>query len=180
MKQFGDDSRRRRTEGFMPQTLIVGYGNPLRRDDGLGWQAAAALLYELPSAGVEVMMRQQLTPELAETISHASAVFFIDASCEGAPGELSFKTVTPLQDVHFGHEVSPASLLNLSLQLYSRCPRAFAVSLCGEAFGHGEGLSPKVLANLPHLVRLVAELVLSGYDHGEAAEPAACPATLAR
>jgi hydrogenase maturation protease len=69
----------------MARVLIVGYGNPLRGDDGLGWHAAEALRAALPEA--EILAVHQLTPELAEDASRAELVIFLDAAETGAPGE---------------------------------------------------------------------------------------------
>ena len=68
-------------------TLIVAYGNPLRGDDGVGWQAAILLSRELKDQ-VQVLTRHQLTPELAETLSEASRVIFIDAAAQGPAGQI--------------------------------------------------------------------------------------------
>jgi hydrogenase maturation protease len=52
----------------MPGTLIIGYGNPLREDDGVGWQVADQLLKN-SEGSIKVLTAHQLTPELAEPIS---------------------------------------------------------------------------------------------------------------
>ena len=51
-------------------TLIIGYGNPLRTDDGIGIVIAEAI------GGIGL---QQLKPELAEPISRAKHLVLIDA-----------------------------------------------------------------------------------------------------
>ena len=69
----------------MPRTLIIGYGNPLRGDDGLGWQVASELA-KCVDALISVVAVHQLTPELAEPVSDADLVIFVDSSCDGEPG----------------------------------------------------------------------------------------------
>ena len=71
----------------MPRVLIVAYGNPLRSDDGVGWVVAEELRRRLASPEVEVLQLQQLLPEVAESLSRADTVIFVDASCDGEPGE---------------------------------------------------------------------------------------------
>ena len=66
----------------MARALIIGYGNPLRGDDGLGWRAAEQLAEIIPQSEAEVIACHQLTPELAEPISRARLVIFIDMSLE--------------------------------------------------------------------------------------------------
>ena len=70
----------------MPRVLIIAYGNPLRSDDGVGWIVAEELRRRLASPEVEVLQLQQLLPEVAESVSRAETVIFVDASCDGEPG----------------------------------------------------------------------------------------------
>lgn len=95
----------------MARVLIVGYGNPLRSDDGLGWRAAEELSRCLSLPEVEVLMRQQLTPELADNLTRADVVFFIDAARGGQPGELRCDPVTPQPGTTDTHHSSPAGIL---------------------------------------------------------------------
>src|SRR5271157_2781049 len=145
----------------MTRILIVGYGNPLRSDDGLGWRAAEELSRSLPlaEAEVEILTRQQLTPELADNLTRADVVFFIDAARGGQPGELRCEPVTPEPGTIDTHHSSPAGILALAQQLYGASPRAFVVSLCGECFDHGSALSAAVEAALPKLIALVEKRV---------------------
>jgi hydrogenase maturation protease len=147
----------------MARILIVGYGNPLRSDDGLGWRAAEELSQRLSLPEVEVIVRHQLTPELADNLRSADAVFFVDAAHAGQPGELTCEPVIsqPLtsqpQTIH-SHQCSPAGVLALAQQLYGATPRAFAVTLCGECFDHGAAFSAAVEAGFPKLTALVEKL----------------------
>ncbi len=148
----------------MAHILIIGYGNPLRSDDGLGWHAAEKLR-EMHSEGVEVRTCHQLTPDLAEAASRASMVFFIDARQGGKPGDISCLPVVPrYADIAFSHELSPPALLGFSKTLYGSSPQAFMVSVAGESFEHGEQLSSSVADSLPYLIALIGELT-ARYDH---------------
>src|SRR5207248_11128227 len=117
----------------------------------------------LSDSNDEIRTLAQLAPELALPISEAGLVIFIDASREGEPGELICSEVTPqLVPVRFSHELSPEAVLALSKYMYGVSPPAFLVSLCGERFTLGEGLSPLIASQLPRLVDLVTQLVESG------------------
>src|SRR5689334_1186022 len=70
--------------------FIIGIGNPLRSDDGLGWAVTEHLSRDC-RAGYEVQTVHQLTPELAQSMATASLVVMIDASREGKPGEMSIR-----------------------------------------------------------------------------------------
>ena len=61
--------------------LVLAYGNPLRRDDGVGWVIGERLAELLPEEAVDVRVLHQLTPELAEPISRASRAFWLASDC---------------------------------------------------------------------------------------------------
>jgi hydrogenase maturation protease len=145
----------------MTRILVIAYGNPLRCDDGLAWRAAEDLSQLDLHFDIEVIARQQLTPELALAASQASAVLFIDATLTGVPGELVCAPLRPQQRSNaFSHDFSPEAILTLAQELYGTCPEAFSISLCGECFDHGEILSPKVLDALPRVAALVRQFAM--------------------
>jgi hydrogenase maturation protease len=144
----------------MPQVLIIAYGNPLRCDDGLAWHAADLLQELTSSSAVEIITCHQLTPELALSVSQAATVLFIDAARNGVAGELISARIEPERfSSLFSHEFSPPAILEAAQELYGKSPQAFAISLVGECFDHGETLSPKVRVSLPKLIALVTERV---------------------
>jgi len=144
----------------MARVVVLGYGNPLRSDDSLGWQVAVQLFRESHSADVEVLPCHQLTPELAETISKAAAVLFIDCAKQGIPGEFRCEEIHwQTGSVSFTHDLSPTALLDLASQLFGSCPRAFLLTICGECFATGESLSPTVSRQIPKLKERVRELI---------------------
>jgi hydrogenase maturation protease len=145
---------------MVQRILVVAYGNPLRSDDGLAWHVAEELSrLDLPE-GVEIVTRHQLTPELAQAVSEASYVLFLDAARPGVPGEIVSTQIRPQkQSSVFTHEFSPASILGAAKELYGHCPEALALSLVGECFDHGEGLSAKVKESLPGFVTMASDWI---------------------
>jgi hydrogenase maturation protease len=122
--------------------LVLGYGNPLRRDDGLGVALAETLAAEV-RPGVEVRICHQLTPDLAEPVSRAAAVVFVDAAVDG-PARVRLQRLRPHTGSSLGtHDCSPAGVLALAEALYGRVPPAWLLALPGEDFGLGEGFSPR-------------------------------------
>ena len=61
--------------------LVIGYGNTLRRDDGVGPKLADAVA-ALGLTGVRTLACALLTPELAEAVSQAQRVIFVDAAVD--------------------------------------------------------------------------------------------------
>src|SRR5690348_4191750 len=88
--------------------LVIGYGNPLRRDDGVGWAVASGL-----AGRFETIAVHQLTPELAEPISRARHVVFVDAECGPAAGAVRTCDVAPAASDRalMAHHLGPAQLL---------------------------------------------------------------------
>ena len=143
----------------MGKVLIIGYGNPLRSDDGLGWHASRMIAQELAGHNAEVITCHQLTPELAEPLSQSSRAVFIDADAEGEPGEIHWREVRPQAEASSAltHTCSPAGLLASAAQLYGRCPQAVAVTVTAQSFEFGDSLSSVVSAALPKVVERVLQ-----------------------
>ncbi len=134
---------------YMSRILIVGIGNRLRSDDGVGWYLATELSREMLRDDVHIIATQQLTPEISEMASRAERVLFIDASASGEPGALKSQQIVPATiSSHHSHEVSPTEVLKLAQDLYSRCPSAYLLTIGGESFSTGDSLSPSVAAAL--------------------------------
>ena len=146
--------------------LVVGYGNALRTDDGLGWHVAERLADDPRLAGATVLRRHQLTPELALDISEATLLVLVDASHGPAAGEVSVERLEPTGDTGtsgttWSHHLTPATLVDLARELYGRAPDVFVVG-CGVASVEmGDELSPEVRDALPRVVDAVADLVAS-------------------
>jgi hydrogenase maturation protease len=140
--------------------LVIGYGSTLRRDDGIGWAAAALLAAQGQPDDVQILTCHQLTPELIESIRLAALVIFVDASDMGSPGEIACQVVEPDGvPASIAHASTPPLLLAAARDLYGAQPIGFLVSLNGVDFGFGEELTPQTLARLPDLVRLVERLL---------------------
>ena len=144
----------------MARVLVLGYGNPLRSDDGLGWQMAVELFRANASQEVLVLPCHQLTPDLAETASFAETVIFIDASRTGKPGEIRCDEVfSQSGPASFTHDLSPAGLLALAAELFGVCPQGYLFSICGECFDVGRDLSCSVSSRVPELKAMVRERI---------------------
>ncbi len=143
------------------EIVIVGFGNSLRTDDGLGWHAAQRLAADPRFAGITVLQRHQLVPELSFEISGAALVVFIDATTSLPPGQVGVEQVQPLGRTSdtWSHHVSPSTLVSLSHQLYGRAAEVSVVSCGVQSVEFGDRLSPAVEAAMPNVIAAVAELV---------------------
>jgi len=149
----------------MARVLIVGFGNPLRSDDGLGWHIAQDFSGELARDDVQVIAAHQLAPEMAEGASHAEHILFVDAAHNGTPGSLSCEPVSPAAASNrYSHELSPAAVLKLAKELYGRCPPAHLLTITGESFETGETMSASVVAAIPALMARIRSLMDSDQE----------------
>jgi len=150
----------------MARVLIIGYGNPLRSDDGLGWQIANELSRSNRCAEIEVLPCHQLTPELAQAVSAAELVLFIDCVRDGQPGNFHCDELAPQPgSPSLTHHLTPGALLGLSSELYGACPQSYVLTVCGQNFEPGDVLSPVVAAMLGAVksrVRGLSEECLAG------------------
>jgi hydrogenase maturation protease len=143
----------------MARVLVVGIGNPLRSDDGLGW-AVAEQLSARADENLQVLKVHQLTPEFAEAISEAELAIFVDAGAHGTPGTLTCERVSAFDaDLRFSHDVTPAALIQLAKTLYGKSPKAHLLCVTGKTFEHGELLSAEIAAGIPQVLEKIRELM---------------------
>jgi len=141
--------------------LIIGYGNPLRGDDGFGWHLAQRLKRKFTDCDIEVVAAHQLTPELAEPISRSHYVVFADASVNADTCGVTLEKIRePEQDdSSFSHRMCPEALLRMARTLYGSAPRAaFLLSAQAYELGYQEQLSPEMAAELDKAVEQVGAL----------------------
>ncbi len=124
--------------------LIIGYGNTLRGDDGVGRRVAEELARrKLPR--VRTRSVHQLTPELAEDLAACSAVIFIDA-CIGRSGDtVSLRPIAAEGRLAaIDHVMRPEEVLACAHAIYGSSPKAWCLTVPGEDFAFGESLSSAV------------------------------------
>jgi len=124
--------------------LVIGIGNALRGDDGVG-----DLLAEQAVGSVAVRSVQQLTPELAAELAGLDAVLFIDAwqAPEGAQPQL--RTLHPDGANGDSHRLGPTALLAVCQALYGRAPTAQVLLVPATELAHGTALSAALQQVLP-------------------------------
>ncbi len=146
------------------KTIIIGYGNPLRGDDGAGWHTVERLRDALGNReDVELRTLHQLTPELAEILAHFDRAIFIDAGVpdeSAPPGTLTHHTLTPAGAASTTlHHFTPEKLLRWANDLYGAEPEAVLFVVTGERFAFEEMLSPPVEDAVASLVSHISGLL---------------------
>ena len=145
----------------MRSVLVIGYGNPLRGDDAFGWHAARRLAQLARHDPIHVLAVHQLTPELAEPVSNAERVIFIDASHQGEPGTWKCEEIEPELGLanSLAHHFTPASLLAYASVIFNVSPWAQLIAFSAQSFGCGEALTPRAESALAEVLQHVLERI---------------------
>jgi hydrogenase maturation protease len=147
-----------------PRILVIGYGNPGRRDDGLG-PAFAARLEVLQLPGVTIESDYQLAIEHAHLAAQHDIVVFADAAADtDGEGPFYLRPVHPApEDRYSSHSVSPQAVLRLTAQCFGAHPSGWLLGIRPtdlESFA--EGLTPEAESNLSAALTAFREAVESG------------------
>lgn len=151
--------------------LVLGLGNVLLQDDGVGAAAVSLLsrLYDAPP-GVRVLDGGTLGLALLPYLETADALFLVDAvRAEGSPGEivrLDGEDVAPAVATRLSpHQVGVADLLDGARWLERYPGRVVLLGLVPDSMDLAVGLTADVQAALPALVeRIVAEARQLGFE----------------
>ena len=122
------------------ELLVIGYGNSLRRDDGVGPRVAEAVeTFGLP--GVHTLVCQLLSPELADPIARARRVIFVDAAVDERDG-VKFRQLVPGETSQLmAHAADPRTMLALARDVFGRTPEAWWLTIPAIHLGFGTDLS---------------------------------------
>lgn len=157
---------------MIPRVFVIGYGNPGRRDDGLG-PALAARLRDLRLPGVHVEEAYQLSVEHAAAVAEHDVAIFADASVDAeAPyrwsrleprhGPLEFTT----------HSLAPDRVLGLAHEVFAARTAGWALAIRGHTFeGFGERLSAGAAANLENALTFLAAALRQREEFPPAVQP---------
>jgi hydrogenase maturation protease len=152
------------------RTLVIGFGNPSRRDDGVGLAVVNGLRAHLGlplldegadgfdelGGTLDTLFLQQVGPELAETLAGYDRVFFVDAHAGNYPELVHRESLEANSGRSLvSHHMKPGQLLALAAQLYGASPAAELLSVRGLDFDFGSELSPITATGISQVVDLI-------------------------
>lgn len=156
------------------RTLIAGFGNQFRRDDGLGPAVVNGLRKHLDRPAIDplddgfddlghaidTIVLHQLVPELAETVADYDLLIFVDAHVGSIPELMHEERLDIAYHTPFvSHQFHPSTVLALAQQIYGRAPQTVLLSLRGYDFDFGEGLSAEAHTLIEPAVKRICELI---------------------
>ena len=140
--------------------LVVGVGNPLMGDDGIGIEVARSLRKLNLGGSVLVLERQTLDISILDLAKGASKLIVVDAVKSGRPpGSLVKFTPgghgSPILRVSLSHEQRLDDILALAKRIGLRRPPIVVVGVEPEDCTPREGLSERVVNALPSVLEEV-------------------------
>jgi hydrogenase maturation protease len=137
--------------------LIIGYGNTLRSDDGVGPRISDAVgEWRLP--GVRAITCDLLTPELADPISQTDRVVFVDAAID-TPREVLLRPLAPADSSQImAHAADPRTLLAVARDVFGHAPEAWWLTIPASNMEFGETLSTETTRGMGQALDKIREL----------------------
>lgn len=143
----------------MIESLVIGYGNSLRSDDGIGLEVARIVAdWGLPQ--VRSLALPQLTPELAAELALVDLVVFVDAYAADVRDRIEILTLEPSGSIGIrSHFSDPRALLSLTQELFGKRPSAWHVLVPGVNFQLGDRLSASARQGSERASKIVKSLL---------------------
>lgn len=137
------------------KTLVIGYGNDSRNDDGAGWFVVNELA-KLNLPGVTLETAHHLEVDFAETVCDYDHVIFVDAAIPESAEPWWTEEVEPGFKSHaVAHFMTPGDVLGLCRTLYGKTPRGRLFSIRGSDFNFGMELSPETRQSALEVTRAI-------------------------
>ena len=162
------------TPNIIKRTLLIGYGNVYCRDDGVAFHVINLLrqraglpvlqddqdgLDDLGRPGDAILVHQ-LVPEIVSVVVRYEHVVFIDAHRGAIPDEVRVVEVREEFGFHaVTHHMSPGMLLALARKDSHPVPRAHLVSVKGDDFDFGLGLSEHCLRRAEMAEKVILDMM---------------------
>ena len=148
---------------------IVGYGNPQRRDDGIGPYIVKGLepLFE-HRGDVHLLVLHQLEPDVIDALKNAHTILFVDATVEILAEGRHWAEIQPEIKALpcLIHQVTPSFILGLLKRLYHRNPAVWMISIQGDDFSFGRGLSSEAQKRAEQIIGEITGFILTNSAGG--------------
>lgn len=135
------------------KTLIYGYGNPGRMDDGLGARFVELVEEWINKEGIQNIKTDcnyQLNIEDAAIVAEYDRVIFVDASVVEDLKDYKLEAIEANDaSIEFTmHAVSTAFVIDLCRKIYNKVPEAYNLHIKAYDFDFIEALSPEAKNNM--------------------------------
>lgn len=140
------------------KTLLIGYGNPDREDDGVAWHVLRGVAgyfgLKIPDAldedlitvneNLHFLFNLQLLPEMTYEMADYARICFVDAHTGALENNLNIQKLDrKFQNSPLTHHMTPQTILSILEKAFNQTPEAILVSVRGYQFGFENYLSPE-------------------------------------
>ncbi|HUL19976.1 MAG TPA: hydrogenase maturation protease [Thermodesulfobacteriota bacterium] len=153
--------------------LVIGYGNAYCHDDGVALYVINELrrlhgVRELPAdedgldelgRGFDSVMLHQLLPEIIPVVANYRLIFFVDAHVGTIPDRVRVVRVEEEHGFHaVSHHMSPGMVLGMVRKAKGVAPVSYLVSVRGENFDFGFGISDACKLSADMAIKKILDL----------------------
>ena len=148
----------------MTKTLVLGLGNTLLKDDGLGVKVIEQLQVKAHQA--EIRNGATLGLSLFEILKGAEKAIVVDAVDMGrTPGTVIRFTAVELLNLKVGqsfslHEIGLLEVLKIGQSLNEEFNNVIIIGVQPKDLSPGEGLTPEVEGRIPEIVEMIEKEVV--------------------
>jgi len=147
---------------------VIGYGNFLRQDDGIGSYIIGRVEKAIKhKKTIRTLALHQLDIVLVEELQHARAIIFVDATMDVVDnGWKRVKIAPEFRGVyHVTHRLDPSFFLGLIHSLYEKYPETWLVTVQGDNFEFREGLTVQAEQRACRAASEIIDFLGRHYDH---------------
>lgn len=149
---------------MQPDILVIGLGNPLREDDGIGAGIVQILDKEILPAlreRVTLKIEHQIDIVHSALIKDYDHVIFVDARDGSGEQPIQIKKMAPVYETptFTSHIGSIPALLSITARVFGRVPDCYLVAVQGSNFAFGQKLSTKSKRNAARGVQAILDLI---------------------
>lgn len=148
-----------REQPVIKSTCLVGIGNILRSDDGVG-NYICQLIEEKKLPAVTVITTQQLDIAMAEDLSKFDNVVLIDASLKEETISFGLLLAEEHHARAFSHQINAGMLASLTTSLFSTNTEFYICAIGARDFEMGNSLSGKAFRNATEAASLLEKWIL--------------------
>lgn len=147
------------------KTMVLGLGNPIFRDDGVGLRVAEELKQKIHDKDITIEIAELAGLDMLEMLSGYERVIIIDAiQTGGRVGQIHRLTPESLKPtIHTGtpHDVNFSTALEFGERIGVKLPSRIDILAIEipEAVTFGETLTPEIEKVVPECVSIVLEML---------------------
>ncbi len=146
----------------MSRTVVIGVGNEFRSDDALGILVVRELRRR-HLGEIRVVEVEGNTPSLLDLWEGAENLLIVDAVYGSSPPgsvmrfDVSHSRIPAHLFSNGTHGFGVAEAVEMGRELQMLPPTVLFYGIVGESFENGQGLSDRVLKNIPDLLQMIEE-----------------------